>query len=808
MAQWLGDDVQSTGKEGVLHKDWAMTPSEGCRDVGVRYLQGVADHRIVLVCLVLWMGAVDSSVQCHKLVDMRGWGHDQKRQYGDLMEAMSVPGVRPACWLLLMREVMAAISEAQHRTQADEQVWDRLKQRVDDMESSKDLVGWLSAEVFRQAWRRMVREKQLLTDGLLTGEVMRTIKMRKPFLINPLREVWDLEQERVVRGDEVLTTVAREVAKRHPPPPGEMQEVRTEKVVPPPIMEVAATQKSIVERKRARVAERVSHGTVAYGIGYPYGVVESARLLASVTSNTMTMDGFAAQLQNHLVLRGLMAFAAVLTAGYMALPPECFAAVHHPPRKPGKRGLDVNKVTRPVLVESGVIRTMQRGHWRKVQPMLSSAALQHFHHAAIKGANGNNLRRLLHAVMMQHVVRGLTFIVLLMDQSNAYGQVNRVAMPTIVREEPLLMWAWFQAAFLYSGLVVYVHTPLGLTKGYRLARGSIQGGGGMDPFWHIWFACLLAVWFRTRVRGVSAWTRHGAEMMGPQATMDGTVILASEMRLLEVEANAAVEQAGRMNLVNNPDKFGLVHLSKDADGVMGPVRGSIQVGGERVKAKGTRTYIKLLGGDINWFSEAMKDKVQLASKCKQLLGRMRFHVPGLVLMRVLVQGILINAWTHTKIVKMPVHCLAWIADKHQVAAATASVANVVRKVLRLPYKTPWRFIFGALREGGLAVPHPARCLWVRFVAEMYDAMCSVHPLKKRGTRWEVQCGGAEGTLADDLGTDFDKLARWGTANGWDVLYRRGPDTGDRWECGPDLSGVPHGLLLLVGDATADEAPLV
>ena len=110
--------------------------------------------------------------------------------------------------------------------------------------------------------------------------------------------------------------------------------------------------------------------------------------------------------------------------------------------------------------------------------MLSSAALQHFQHAAIKGANGNHLRRLLYAVMMQHVVRGLTFIVLLMDQSNAYGQVNGVAMRTIVREEPLVMWTWFQAAFLYSHLVVYVHTPLGLTKGYRLAGGCMRGGGG------------------------------------------------------------------------------------------------------------------------------------------------------------------------------------------------------------------------------------------------------------------------------------------------------------------------------------------
>ena len=73
--------------------------------------------------------------------------------------------------------------------------------------------------------------------------------------------------------------------------------------------------------------------------------------------------------------------------------------------------------------------------------MLSSATFSHFQHAAIKGANGNHLRRLLYTVQMQHVVRSRELLLLLLDQSNAYGQVNSVAIPDIVRPEPLLKWA-------------------------------------------------------------------------------------------------------------------------------------------------------------------------------------------------------------------------------------------------------------------------------------------------------------------------------------------------------------------------------
>ena len=92
--------------------------------------------------------------------------------------------------------------------------------------------------------------------------------------------------------------------------------------------------------------------------------------------------------------------------------------------------------------------------------------------------------RLLYAVQMQHVVRSRGLLILLLDLLNVYGQVNRVAMPNIMREEPLLKWARDQVALLYAALVVHVQTPLGLTSGYRVAGGCIQRGG-MDPFRYI-----------------------------------------------------------------------------------------------------------------------------------------------------------------------------------------------------------------------------------------------------------------------------------------------------------------------------------
>ena len=75
-----------------------------------------------------------------------------------------------------------------------------------------------------------------------------------------------------------------------------------------------------------------------------------------------------------------------------------------------------------------------------------------------------------------------------------------------------------------------------------MTGGCTQGGGGgIDPFCYIWFAMVVAVWFGRHVRGVLMWTQYGEEMLGPQATMDDTVIPANSRDGLEEEAGRVVE---------------------------------------------------------------------------------------------------------------------------------------------------------------------------------------------------------------------------------------------------------------------------
>ena len=232
---------------------------------------------------------------------------------------------------------------------------------------------WLNEEVSRVAWRRMVAEKQLLADGLLTGEVMRTIRLAKPFPLLPLKEVWDSERQQVVRGDGVKAVVAREAAKRHPPPKTEIAPGDIARCRPPRIMEVPCDERTVVEQARAQAAQRHSRGAVAHGVGHRYGVVETIELLQAITSNAVTMDGYAGKLQRSLGLRGVLHVASMLSQGYGCLPPELPEAIHFPLKKPGKKGCDINKISRPVLEESAAPRTMQRGQWRRTQPQLSGA---------------------------------------------------------------------------------------------------------------------------------------------------------------------------------------------------------------------------------------------------------------------------------------------------------------------------------------------------------------------------------------------------------------------------------------------------
>ena len=70
-----------------------------------------------------------------------------------------------------------------------------------------------------------------------------------------------------------------------------------------------------------------------------------------------------------------------------------------------------------------------------------------------------------------------------------------------------------------------------------------------------------------------------------------------------------------------------------------------------------------------------------------------------------------------------------------VACTVTAVANIVRGALRLPWRTPWAFIYCGVH--GVGAPHPATCLWVRAVSALYSAGNSVHPNTRAAVQHEL-----------------------------------------------------------------------
>ena len=69
----------------------------------------------------------------------------------------------------------------------------------------------------------------------------------------------------------------------------------------------------------------------------------------------------------------------------------------------------------------------------------------------------------------------------------------------------------------------------------------------------------IAVWLGRRVASVQVWMRYGEERLGPQATVDGTIVPTNNPSQLEIEVNKAMEHAEWMNLVNDPVNFAPMH---------------------------------------------------------------------------------------------------------------------------------------------------------------------------------------------------------------------------------------------------------
>ena len=806
VAAWhtLSSAVMETGMEGPLHKDWVMLPTKSASRQRVEYQDGVADHPLVAGMLVLYAGGAAAQQFGYRPVSVARWADTHRRKYGDIMEALSYQPQPVASWLLVMREVMAAISQRLTEEALPEDLWDRLCERLQQRTASPRVLPTLEAQVARNKWLHLVRERQTLEQGILTGETMRVIRLKKPFGMWRVTKVWDSEQQRVVQGEAVLPVVAREAAHRHPVPVAAMAPWEVRQLQPAGDVNTPEDAYTQVERARRRQQRVQSHGAIEAGVDYPYSVVETVGVIAEQKSNAAAMDGFVCKLQRQLGLRGILHMRAMLNAPYAELPPETLQAVHTPHKKPGKVGLDFNVISRPVLMETGPLRFKQKGHWGRVGRRIGSATLGHFQFAGVKGGDSNHLRRLVYTVALQHVLRHRQLVILLLDQTNAYGQLHRTGMSSLVESEPLMRWAWQEALYLLQALQVFVVTVYGLSPGYRIAGGAVQGGG-MDPIFYIWFTLLLAVWFARSTAGVPIWTGDGVRSQGPQATVDDTVMMASNPETMQTEAEGAMRFGRWLNLRNNADKFGMLHFQPGHR----VQYTEIQVDGEVVRSARRAEYVKLLGGDVNPFSAAHRDTAKMRVTAKQVRRRLMTHTPVVKTLNIVIRGVVINAWIHRKLVKWPADSLRWEAKNMSVACTVTAVANIVRGALRLPWRTPWAFIYCGVH--GVGAPHPATCLWVRAVSALYSAGNSVHPNTRAAVQhellahWEAEAARRSDRqsarhAATSPSSDYGMLASWMHQVEWQPIVQRAEDA-DKWQC--PLGAVPDDGLIIVGDVSTD-----
>ena len=164
----------------------------------------------------------------------------------------------------------------------------------------------------------------------------------------------------------------------------------------------------------------------------------------------------------------------------------------------------------------------------------------------------------MYTVTKQHIEDDRELVVLLLDQSNAYGQLDRIGMMHLVEHDPGFHTTWAEALYLYAKLLVFILTPYGLSEGYTIREGVIQGGG-MDPIHFLWFTMLLAVWCGWHTTGVALRTTMGIQQLRPQAVLDNVTMFAASPGRVIQDADGLLKHGGRMNLVINADKLALLH---------------------------------------------------------------------------------------------------------------------------------------------------------------------------------------------------------------------------------------------------------
>ena len=477
------------------------------------------------------------------------------------------------------------------------------------------------------------------------------------------------------------------------------------------------------------------------------------------TSPTATMDWYAPALAACMGLWALRHVAHLLVCDLDELPKDILHAPHLPITK--CPGVILNKCTRPIIVESGVLRHRQHFQFRRGQLLLTPDVFLKTQFAIIRGLSPSHIRRLIYVLQIQRVRIGQSLCMLKLDQSNAYGQTDLQALRRQADQDPVWSWAIHQSAELYQRLLAFVVTVQGLTTAYAIASGVIQRGG-LDPFWYVLYTAMLATAIKQQCPPVTVDTISGPVDMTILCVVDDTIVLAPTMSAIQSSASQCVAEIQRLNGKCNPDKFDLVHQAPSRRGAI-RADGVVHIDGQVINSATGRQYVKMVGGNIHLAATVTEDEKEIRSHGRRVMSRLAQHPVALRMLRGILDGMLAMRWSFRKQVDWPRDLVREQQLKGPASAATSTAARCCRMALQLPRRTPREFVYGSPSQGRLGVPCPAEKAWRMAVTEIWIVAHSPHDTAREACLRELQRAFSRTDsehVAPGKTSDFSVFAQW------------------------------------------------
>jgi hypothetical protein len=641
----IGLRVVENGTEERLHKDWLGVPRNNCQSAWICYTKGVADHPTCAGCVDI---RHYQSAGSYRDVNLKKWDMCDTLAFGDMLEAFSMACTSIAEWLAWHREICASV-EASRRIRIECQK--SPDAMLFEQHLAANLYGATNIDANWDRWKAdaqwysLVKERQLLQRAEFVTDVSRKLHLKKSSPFVNLSQVLEPESGRIVRGEEILPVVQCEAKKRHPPTPLPLPSHWVHLHLGPTLD--SCNDASLFQTEYMRALYLLARSDGVYdGIERHANILHALCAATGQSSYTSTMDGFAPALSAQYGLHSLLWLKALLYMPTIELPDE----VHRCPDIPlfKKVGADLNECTRPIIIESGVHRMRQKEWFQRIQMGIRPELFLNCQFSITKGLPPSQLRRLLYFIIWQHFKQRKGLSILLLDQSNAYGQVDRDALLEQATCDPALSWAGKQANALYRKLRAHVVTAHGLSEPYSVDGGIIQGGG-LDPLWYVLYSVMLFMGVIGRMQGVKLSLGGTQVNVCMLAVVDDTLLIAPDISQLQRHIPLVLSQIKLLNGKCNPAKFNL--LAYECDGqIIKCSRGSISVDGHHVQCASRHDYIKLLGGNINVLHRAKQDGIKLRQKCRFLLPILKRHVPSIPLFSLILEGCVIVGWVYRKLV--------------------------------------------------------------------------------------------------------------------------------------------------------------